>query len=71
MIVRLTEGLSFTGILTSTTFDGNVTGDVTGDVVGTASTAQSLTGTPDIDVDDVTTTGNVTSGYIEATGLLV
>ena len=66
---KIAEGLSFTGILTATTFDGNVTGDVTGDVVGTASTAQSLTGTPDIDVDDVTAS-TVTSGYIEATANL-
>ena len=66
---KIAEGLSFTGILTATTFDGNVTGNVTGDVVGTASTAQSLTGTPDIEVDDVTAS-TVTSGYIEATANL-
>ena len=35
---------------------GNVTGDVTGDVVGIASTARSLTGTPDITVGTVTAT---------------
>jgi len=66
---KIAEGLSFTGILTATTFDGNVTGNVTGDVVGTASTAESLTGTPDIEVDDVTAS-TVTSGYIEATANL-
>ena len=38
-------------------------------MVGTASTAQSLTGTPDIEVDDVTAS-TVTSGYIEATANL-
>ena len=35
---------------------GNLTGNVTGDVVGIASTARSLTGTPDITVGTVTAT---------------
>ena len=46
------------GIITATTFSGNLTGDVTGDVVGNvtgvATGASALTGTPDIIVGIVT-----------------
>ena len=43
---------SFTGIVTATSFAGNVTGNVTGDATG-------LTGNPTISVTDITATGNV------------
>ncbi len=49
---RLPSDLIFTGVITATSFTGNLTGDVTGDLVGdvtgTASTALSLSGTPNI-----------------------
>ena len=59
-----------TGVVTATTFIGNVTGavtgnvvgNVTGDVTGTASTAQGLTGTPTISVTDVSASGKVSAG---------
>ena len=59
-----------TGVVTATTFignltgavTGNVTGNVTGDVTGTASTAQGLTGTPTISVTDVSASGKVSAG---------
>ena len=59
-----------TGVVTATTFIGNVTGAVTGNVVGnvtgnvtgTASTAQGLTGTPTISVADVSASGKVSAG---------
>ena len=56
------------GLITATTrftgdITGNVTGDVTGNVVGTASTAESLTGTPDIIVGVLTATAVSASGF--------
>ena len=49
------------GIITATTFVGNVTGDVTGDVTGnTSGTAGGLTGSPNI------TVGTITAGEITA-----
>ena len=68
-----------TGVITATTFSGNVsaglvtatsgftgnlTGDVTGDVVGTASTAQSLTGTPNVVVGILTANAVAASSFI-------
>ena len=44
------------GVITATTFVGNVTGTITGDVVGTASLASNLTGTPNITVGTITAT---------------
>ena len=55
----ITATSGFTGNIT-----GNVTGNVTGDVVGTASTAQSLTGTPDIVVGILTATAVAASSFI-------
>ena len=52
------SGIVVTGIVTSTTFDGNLTGNVTGNVTGTAG---GLTGTPNIIVS------NVTAGIVTAT----
>ena len=50
-------GINVIGIVTSSGgFVGNLTGNVVGNVTGTASTARSLTGTPDIIVGFVTST---------------
>ena len=49
---------SFTGIVTATSFTGNVTGNVTGTAT-TATNAEGLTGNPTISVTDITATGNV------------
>ena len=67
------------GVITATSFDGNVTGDVTGNVTGnltgdvtgnTSGTAGGLTGTPNITVGSVTaTTGNF-SGNLAVGGVL-
>jgi len=54
-----------TGIITATTFSGNLTGDVTGDVTGNAS---GLTGTPNINVGVATATSF--SGELHTTSLL-
>ena len=45
-----------TGIITASSFVGNVTGNLVGNVTGIASTAQTLTGTPNIVVGVVTAT---------------
>ena len=70
------------GVITATSFDGNVTGDITGNVTGNvtgnltgnvtgnADTASNLTGTPNITVGSVTaTTGNF-SGNLDVGGVL-
>ena len=53
------SGINVSGIVTATSFVGDITGDVTGDVTGnadtatsatTATNAQGLTGTPNITV---------------------
>ena len=51
-----THGVRVTGVATATTFDGNLTGNVTGnaDTSTTATTAQGLTGTPNITVGIIT-----------------
>jgi len=61
-------GINATGVVTATTFSGNLTGAVTGNVTGNCSgTAGGLTGTPNITVGTVDC-GNVTSsGNISAT----
>jgi hypothetical protein len=57
---RLPSDINVSGVVTATSFVGNVTGNltgnVTGNVTGTASTAQTLTGTPNITVGVVTAT---------------
>lgn len=70
--------VNVTGVVTATTFDGNltgnvtgnvvgdVTGDVTGNVTGTATTAQGLTGTPDISVTDISGRHGNFSGVVTA-----
>lgn len=53
------------GLITATSgFTGNLTGNLTGNVVGTASTAESLTGTPDIVVGILTATAVSASSFI-------
>ena len=70
------SGINVSGIVTATSFIGDITGDVTGDVTGnadtatlatTATNAQGLTGTPNITVGIITAasaefSGNVTVG---------
>ena len=70
------SGINVSGIVTATSFVGDITGDVTGDVTGnadtatsatTATNAQGLTGTPNITVGIITAasaefSGNVTIG---------
>lgn len=73
------KGLNISGILTATTFDGNVTGDVTGNVVGnvtgnvsgssaTAGTSAGLTGTPNITVGDIQAANANFSGDVTVVG---
>jgi len=57
------EGFSVSGVVTATSFAGNLTGNVTGNVTGntdTATNAQGLTGTPNITVQNATVQGNLT-----------
>ena len=60
------------GIITATTFSGNltgsVTGNVTGNVTGTATTATGLSGTPNITVGTVTGTDATFSGNLTVQG---
>ena len=53
------------GLITATSgFTGNLTGNVTGDVTGTASTALSLTGTPNVVVGILTANAVAASSFI-------
>ena len=65
---RLPSDLIFTGVITATSFTGditgNVTGDLVGDVTGTASTALSLSGTPNIIVGILTANAVAASSFI-------
>ena len=56
----ITSGLNLSGIVTAGQFIGPLTGDVT----GTATTAQTLTGSPDITVDDIVAS-TLTVGFIK------
>ena len=63
---------AFGGIVTATTFKGDLTGDVTGDVTGnadTATNAQGLTGTPNITVGSVVGSALTISGISTLTDL--
>lgn len=60
------NGAVITGVITATTFSGNVTGNVT----GTATTAQGLTGTPNVTVGFVTGTSATFSGNVSVGGTL-
>ena len=58
-----TASVNTSGIITATTFSGNLSGNVTGNLTGTATTAtnaQGLTGTPNITVANAIVTGNLT-----------
>ena len=54
-------GVSVTGVVTATTFVGNLTGNVTGNTSGTAG---GLTGTPDITVNNITGAAVTFSGDV-------
>jgi len=57
---KLPSGLTFTGVITATEFKG----DFTGDVAGTASTALSLSGTPNIIVGVLTAAAVSASNFV-------
>ena len=64
-------GINATGVVTATSFSGNLTGNVTGAVTGnadTATSAQGLTGTPNITVGTVTGTDATFSGNLTVNG---
>ena len=60
---NFTGGVSVVGVVTASSFTGNLTGNVTGnaDTATTATNSQGLTGTPDITVN------NVSAGIVTAT----
>ena len=72
-------GVVASGVITATTFSGNLAGNVTGDLTGTASNAtqaasatiatnaQGLTGTPDITVRNINSAGIGTIATLSAT----
>ena len=62
-------GINATGVVTATSFSGNLTGNVTGNVTGnTSGTAGGLTGTPNITVGTVTGTDATFSGNLTVNG---
>ena len=62
-------GINATGVVTATSFLGNLTGNVTGNVTGnTSGTAGGLTGTPNITVGTVTGTDATFSGNLTVNG---
>ena len=70
--ISTTEDLSV-GIITASSFSGNLTGDVTGDVTGNADTATNaagLTGTPNISVGSVNASSGTISGNLSIGGTL-
>ena len=76
-------GVVASGVITATTFSGNLAGNVTGDLTGTASNAtqaasatiatnaQGLTGTPDITVRNINSAGIGTIATLSATDFTV
>jgi hypothetical protein len=56
------NGVDVTGVVTATTFDGNLTGNVT----GTANLASGITGVPGIEVGIITATSAALTGNISA-----
>ena len=58
------DNVNISGVVTATSFVGNVTGNVTGNAgsATTATNAQGLTGSPSISVASLVATGNVTIG---------
>jgi hypothetical protein len=73
-----TDGIVVTGIVTSTSFDGNVTGNVTGNAdsatyantSGISTLSESLTGTPNIIVGVITATSASFSGNVSIAGTI-
>ena len=73
-----TQNLNVIGVVTATSFNGNlignvtgsVTGSVTGNVTGTATTASSLTGTPNITVGAINASSAVISGNVSVAGTI-
>jgi hypothetical protein len=76
-------GINATGVVTATTFSGNLTGNVTGAVTGNltgnadtatsatvATNAQGLTGTPNINVGNVVAVDGTFSGNVSIAGTL-
>ena len=61
-------GINATGVVTATSFSGNLTGNVTGNVTGTASLASNLTGTPNITVGTITGSDATLSGNLTVNG---
>tara|TARA_B100001113_G_C21121360_1_gene627523 strand:- start:1220 stop:1996 length:777 start_codon:yes stop_codon:yes gene_type:complete len=55
------DNVNISGVVTATSFVGNVTGNVTGNA-DSATNAQGLTGSPSISVASLVATGNVTIG---------
>ena len=60
----LNGNLNVSGVVTASSFVGGLTGSVTGNVTGTASTAQGLSGSPNITVGSVTATSGGFSGNV-------
>ena len=69
----LNGNLNVAGVVTASSFVGGLTGSVTGNVTGTASTAQGLSGSPNITVGTITASGNVSVGgtlsYLDVTNI--
>ena len=69
----LNGNLNVSGVVTASSFVGGLTGSVTGNVTGTASTAQGLSGSPNITVGTITASGNVSVGgtlsYLDVTNI--
>ena len=57
---KLPSNISVSGVITATTFVGNLTGNVTGSLTGIAQSASSLTGIPNISVGVITATRIIT-----------
>jgi hypothetical protein len=66
----LSGNINVAGVVTASSFVGGLTGDVTGDITGTASTAQGLTGTPNVVVGSVTAASGAFSGNVSVGGTL-
>jgi len=66
----LNGNLNVTGVVTASSFVGGLTGNVTGNVTGTASTAQGLSGSPNITVGSVTASSGAFSGNVSVGGTL-
>ena len=61
---KIPSNFSVSGVITASRFDGDVIGNITGDVTGTASTALSLSGTPNVIVGILTAAAVSSSSFI-------